>query len=37
MRDGDDNNKPEEMVPFFRVASRDFDRDLYIKKNIVPI
>ncbi len=37
MRDGDDNNKPEEMVPFFSVASRDFDRDLDIKKNIVPI
>src|SRR5918999_4394962 len=32
MSDGDDNNKPEEMVPFFSVASRDFDRDLDILK-----
>jgi hypothetical protein len=35
MRDGDDNNKPEEMVPFFSVASRDFDRDLDILKKIL--
>jgi hypothetical protein len=34
MRDRDDDNK-EEMVPFFSVASRDFERDLDILKKIL--
>jgi hypothetical protein len=31
MRDRDDDNK-EEMIPFFSVTSRDFERDLDILK-----
>ena len=34
MRDRDDNYK-DEMVPFFSVASRDFERDLDILKKIL--
>jgi hypothetical protein len=37
MRDGYDIRK-EEMVPFFSVASRNFEEDLVVlKKNIIPI
>src|ERR671918_1254162 len=33
--DRHDNNKQEEMIPFFSVAARDFDRDLCILKKVL--
>ena len=36
--DNDNNEKePEEMIPFFGIASRDFERDLGVLKNTVPV
>ena len=34
---GNDNNEkePEEMIPFFSIASRDFERDLGVLKKIL--
>jgi hypothetical protein len=35
MVDTDYSNKPEEMIPFFSISSRDFDRDLIILKKVL--
>ena len=31
MVDNNDKQKEDEMIPFFSIASRDFDKDLIIK------
>ena len=35
MVDRDYSNKQEEMIPFFSVSSRDFDRDLIVLKKVL--
>src|SRR5215216_2258089 len=35
MMDRDYSNKQEEMIPFFSVSSRDFDRDLIVLKKVL--
>jgi hypothetical protein len=35
VRASDYNNKQEEMIPFFSVSSRDFDRDMIVLKKVL--
>jgi hypothetical protein len=35
MMENDNNNKQDEMIPFFSIASRNFDQDLTILKKVL--